>query len=232
MSSTAVFTELLSGILRFFPNSIFATLFVIGITTGRLSWILLSFGGLVMLIVTTGLQYIFGTGFGFGRSDSLGVVEACSLVPTIRGAPAYSAFPSLWVTLTSFIVGYIFTNAANIYAMPPTGGVSNDKISVQQRKGMGLISMVTVSILFLFLLVPRFWSSCESLGSTGITIGGFIFSLMLGISFGISWWYIMTACDSKSLPDIHGVGGGIMGGKGLRGALSPLACKLKKPAKT
>jgi hypothetical protein len=212
MSTTV---ELLGGILRFFPNTILITLFVLGITTGKVAWILVAVGGLLVTILTLLIQYLFGKGLGLGPlSDRPGaaIMEACSLIPIASNA-TYSAIPSLWVAMSSFFVAYIFTNATNIYTQTPAR-INKEKIAVQQRKGVGLISMFSVVLLFVFLMVPRYWTNCE-------TRWGVILGLLVGCGFGIGWWYILNACGADVYPDIHGVMIGLKPGA-LR--TNPIAC--------
>ena len=155
--------ELLTGILRYFPNVMIASLFVLGITTGKLAWILVAIGGILVVILTLILQYLLTKSFGLGSlNDGPGaaIIQACSLLPVAVGGE-YSAMPSLWTTVSVFFITYIVMNASNIYTQTPAR-INKEKIAVQQRKGVGLISMLAVILLAIFLLVSRALSSCES----------------------------------------------------------------------
>ena len=187
----------MGGIVRFFPNSLLLSLCIIGFSTGNVSWVLVSVGGFATLMLTMGIQAVMGHFFSYGKMPGVFAVDACSSFP--GGSDQYSNFPSIWITLSTFFATYIFTNAFKIYSEAPAPGVSLNKISVQQRKGMGLISMVSVGILFIFLLMARYNTSCES-------IGGLLFGLLFGIGCGYAWWRILCACEgSSNLADIHGV---------------------------
>ena len=187
--------ELLSGLLRFFPNTMLVTLFVVGIALGKISWVLVSIGGIVVTIFTVLIQYMALKALGLGVMPGVAVMEACSLIPIANGG--YSSVPSLWVALSSFFVTYVIVNAANIYNATPVR-VSKEAISVQQRKGIGLISMLAASILFVFLMIPRYWTSCE-------TLIGIITGLVVGVGGGVVWWNILDACGPDLYPDIHSV---------------------------
>ena len=196
-SATTTIVELMGGIVRFFPNSILISLLVIGFATSNMSWVLVSIGGIVTMILTILLQHVLSQFFSDGKMPGVFVVEACSSYP--GGTEQFTNFPSLWITLSTFFATYIFTNAFQIYSEAPAPGVSLNKISVQQRKSMGLISMVAVSILFIFLLMARYNTSCES-------IGGLLISLLFGMGCGYAWWRILCACPgSSNYADIHGV---------------------------
>lgn len=206
--------DLLAGILRFFPNSMIVTLAVLGIATGRLPWILVSIGGLLTVILALTIQYMFGkTIIGSGAMPGVALMEACSLLPVAAGA-TYSALPSVWVAATAFFATFIFINAAQIYTQVPANPAKKDAIAVQQRKGMGLISMFAISVLFVALLAPRWFTGCE-------TVGGLILGLGIGISSGWCWWKLLDACGSAVYPDIHGVQMGLTPGS-LRSG--PLLC--------
>lgn len=191
--------EMLGGILRYFPNTMITTLFFVGVATGKLSWILVAIGGIVITILTLTLQYTFQKSFGIGPlTDRPGaaIIKACSLLPDAIGGE-YIAEPSLWVALSSFFITYIFMNAKNIYTQQPSRA-NKDKLGVQQRKGVGLISMLAVVVLGLFLIVPRYWTKCENKR-------GFIIGLVIGLLGGFMWWNILNACGPDVFPDIHGV---------------------------
>jgi hypothetical protein len=63
---------------------------------------------------------------------------------------------------------------------------------------MGLISMLATLILLVVLVGPRLLTGCEHWG--GVVLGG-----ILGLLVAVAWWYILNACGSDVLPDIHGV---------------------------
>ena len=188
--------EMLEGVMRYFPNTMLLTLFVVGITTGKLAWIFAAIGGLLIAMATLTIQYFMGRAFGLGPMPGLAVIEACSLIPIIK-SEEYSAIPSVWTSMTSFFAAFIFMNAYHIYTAKSSHG-SKDITPVQQRKGIGLISMFAAVILFVFLMVPRSFTPCEN-------IAGLILGLALGISGAVFWWYLLSACGADVYPDIHGV---------------------------
>jgi hypothetical protein len=194
--------EILGGILRFFPNTMVVTLFFVGMMTGRIPWILTAVGGLLMIVITMFAQvllsWVLGAEMGnYDFTPGEVAAESCSLTPTLL-QENYTTLPSLWIASSSFYATFIFMNAFNIYKQAPANNISKDKMAVQQRKGMGLISMVTAALLFFFLLVPRFLTRCES-------VIGTIIGLALGIGWGFGWWTILNFCGANVFPDIHGV---------------------------
>lgn len=190
-------TEILGGILRFFPNTMLVTFFVAGVMTGRMPWILAAAGGLVTIATTVLLQGVTQWGFGdmsYDFKPGEVAVDSCSLTPST--GDLFVQVPSMWIATSAFYATYIFTNALNIYTYTSTA--NQNRIPVQQRKGMGLISMVAVFLLFFFLLVPRFMTTCE-------TILGTITGLGIGIGWGVAWWHIVNLCGANIFPDVHGV---------------------------
>lgn len=193
MSSTVV--EMLSGILRLFPNTMMITLFVVGMATGKLPWILIAIGGIAVIIATISFQYVASKiGLGDRSIPGFDVVEACSLIPSAK-ADDYVYTPSLWVSLTTFFLTYILVNAANIYTAK---GNSKDVMAIQQRKGIGMISIFAVVILFLFMMVARYFTNCERMG-------GMFFGALIGAGIAYGWWRLLSACGADVYPDIHGV---------------------------
>lgn len=195
--------ELLSGVMRYFPNMMAVTLFVLGVTTGRITWILVAIGSVIVIIATLTLQYLVSRLTNVKPLSGAAIMEACSLLP-ISGSD-YAAVPSLWVALSAFFATYIFVNANNIYTVNPTR-VHKDKLAVQQRKGMGLISMIAIILLFVLIMFPRWRTTCE-------TTIGVILGLVIGCAGGYGWWAILNACGSNVFPDIHGIMLGLAPGK-------------------
>jgi hypothetical protein len=210
----ATVAEVLSGILRFFPNVMIMTLLVVGIALSKLPWIMVGSGGLLLIVFILLIQYVFGKFGTFGILPGASIMDSCSLLPVVRGG-TYNSFPSMWTALTFFFCTYILVNAAQIYTQKPAVAASAT-IPVQQRKGTGLISMLAVLILLVMLVISRMRTGCETW--YGMLTGG-----ILGGLVGIAWWYILDACGSNVLPDIHGVMLGLTAGitKG-----NPQACTI------
>jgi hypothetical protein len=217
MSSTIV--EMLSGILRLFPNTMAITMFVVGMTTGKIAWILAAIGGILVVIAIGTIQYLLSkVGLGDSSIPGFDVVEACSLIPPMKD-DGYVYTPSLWASLTTFFLTYILVNAVNVYTAPPGHGSNKDVIGVQQRKGIGIVSIFAVVILFLFLMAARYYTQCEKWY-------GMIFGAVIGAGIAYGWWRFLGACGADVFPDIHGMMVGL-GPADLRAMDRPIIC-LKK----
>lgn len=192
MSSTVV--EMLSGVLRLFPNMMAITMFVVGMATGKIAWILTAIGGIVVILATISFQYVASKIGGDRTIPGFDVVEACSLIPQMKGDD-YVYTPSLWASLTTFFLTYILVNAVNIYTAK---GNSKDVMAIQQRKGIGMISIFAIVILFLFMMVARYVTNCEKWY-------GMLFGAVIGAGIAYGWWRLLSACGADVYPDIHGV---------------------------
>jgi hypothetical protein len=190
--------DLLYGIHRYFPNIVILTLLVGGLAMGKIAWLMVALGCIVIVLSVVFIQYLLKIPFsGYSAIPGVAAIQACSLLPSGPG-DSYSNLPSMWVTLTTFFAAYILRNAMNVYTTKPQN-VSNETIQVQQRKGVGIISMLAVAILYLVLMVGRYMTGCES-------IGGLLVGIVIGAFMGYTvWWPILNACGASVYPDIHGV---------------------------
>lgn len=205
--------EFLSSAHRHFPNIITTTLLIAGLFLGKANWVLVGIGAILTAIIVLAIQYMVGEG-----APGMELIAACSMIPT--GGGGYVTMPSLWVALTLFYMTYIITNAANVYTTKPTK-LPAAAIPVQQRKGLGLISMLAASLLLLTLLISRFMSGCESVAGMIPSIAGVILGAGIGMAAGYGWWRVLNACGADYYPDIHGVMIGLRPGS-LH--TSPVAC--------
>lgn len=205
--------EFLSGAHRYFPNIITVTLTVVGLFLGKANWVLVGVGAMIVATIVLVVQYITSRIAPVAGSGIPGMemIAACSMIPTSHGA--YRTFPSIWMSLTMFYITFILMNASNIYSAKPTK-LPSAAIPVQQRKGLGLISIVAATLFLLTVMVSRYMTGCE-------TILGVIVGIAVGIGSGIGWWHVLNACGADYYPDIHGVMIGLRPGN-LH--TSPVAC--------
>ena len=194
--------DLMGGVMRFLPNTLTASLLVLGITLGKIAWVLIAVCAIALTVLVLALQYVLSKFSTFGIEENTAILYTCSILPIKNGAETsnmFSTIPSVWLSLASFYMVYILTNAVHIYTTKPTK-LANEAIAVQQRKGIGLISILATSMLFAFFIVPRFMSRCEGTYKVGALIG-----ITLGSLFGWASWQFLHACNSNLYPDIHGV---------------------------
>jgi hypothetical protein len=119
----------------------------------------------------------------------------------------------MWVSLTAYILTVIVMSATVVATANPTTA-SKEAIPVQQRKGVGTLSILACIILFLFLLLLRVRTGCE-------TVVGILLGIIVGGGFGFIWWKFLMRTGGPAVWDVHGVMLGTQPGSLRTG---PLAC--------
>lgn len=215
--SAANYMDILLTTANYFPTAVGTTLAVGGLATGRMPWVMTAAGMGALSVLLIAVHMVLGKTPLRGVEDALSgahVMEMCSLAP-IPGASAnttYFSIPSMWVSLTTFLLMVIILSASWVATANPTSA-SKEALPVQQRKGVGTLSILACVILFLFLLLLRIRTGCESI--VGILIG-----ILLGAGAGVGWWAVMRR-GGVAVWDVHGVMLGTQPGSLRTG---PLAC--------
>jgi hypothetical protein len=227
-----LFVDTMSGILRFLPLTLTVSFIGLGIMLNNMPWLIAGTSAVALWAIVSGLGSLFNNiipvSLGGGPAPAV-FNTVCSIVPGMT----YMKFPSVWFALMGYFMAYIICNANNIYtALPaiasgynPAGMgskvqvaspvvASKNSIGVIQRKSVGLISLIAVSVLFMIIMIPRFMNQCES--TLGILSG-----LTLGSLWGWAMWASANTNTNNPLADIHGVMLGLSPGY-LRH--SPIAC--------
>ena len=194
--AAATVTELFSGTVRHFPTALTGALAVAGLSTGRPAWIVAAVGTIITAVITLGIQYILQKGFALGPMPGDAVLQACGVIPVAAAGTEYYATPSVWVAMTAFVGTYIITSAASVLNTRPATA-SKDSMAVQQRKSVGMLSIVTTVLLLLFLMIARLRTSCE-------TVLGTMSGAAVGAILGYGLWRAFSASDPLA-GDIHGV---------------------------
>lgn len=215
--SAAGYVDILLSAANYFPTAIGVTLGVGGLATARMPWVITALGMAVLGTLMIAFHMLLGkTPLKSIPSELTGrrIYEVCSLAPLPGSTDedAYFSVPSMWVTLTTFVLMVIMLSAGNVATKNPTAA-SKEALPVQQRKGVGTLSLLAAVILFLFMLILRVRTGCE-------TIVGILVGIAIGIGFGVAWWSIMRV-GGPAVWDIHGVMLGTQPGSLRTG---PLAC--------
>jgi len=235
---TILFVDTMSGILRFLPLTLTVSFVTLGIMLNNMPWLLAGVGA-IALWACNAILHLLGFRIPAGLTPLLGggvspavYDTTCSIIPGIT----YVQVPSMWFSLMGYFMSYILCNASNIYNAEPkaalgygkgsnagmgsqvmTAGTvvaSSNSIGVLQRKSVGLISIIAVSVLFAIIMIPRFTNQCES--TFGVILG-----LTIGAFAGWGIWSAINSNKTNPLADIHGVMLGLSPGY-LRH--SPIAC--------
>jgi len=222
----------MSGILRFLPLTLTVSFLILGIMLNNMPWLIAGVAAVTLWAgiagIGTAVTNLIPAWLGGGEPPHL-FTTICSLIP---GA-TYLKVPSVWFALMGYFMTYIICNANNIFtATPATASgynpagmgshvlvaspvvASRNSIGVVQRRSVGMISLIAVSILFMIIMIPRFMNQCES--TLGIVSG-----LLLGSLWGWGMWASANTNTNNPLADIHGVMLGLSPGY-LRH--TPIAC--------
>ena len=199
--------EVLSGIYRFLPNTLTVSLMVLGVFLGKISWIMISSAAIALCVLIILVQAVFLPGnihqiSAFKMLSGGAALSACSPLPSkIKETDVLYTTPSLWMAVTTFYLAYILMNAINVYNTTAPRPSTHDKylsFKIDNRKSVGLISMIATFILLACLIITRFFSQCES-------TGGALVGAVLGYFAGMGLWYLLSINGTDVWPDIHGV---------------------------
>ena len=240
-----LFVDTLSGILRFLPLTLTVSFIGLGIMLNNLPWLIVGILAVTVWICHFIVSKIYELSTYSGAIQVLGggpmpaiYNQVCTLIPNTP----YLQVPSLWFSLMGYFMVYILMNASNIVSMAGATALGYTKVTVDgntatgmgtnvmlagsqvtpsgsigvsQRKAVGILSMIAVSVLFMIVMIPRVMNQCES--TFGILTG-----LLLGGSIGYGLWSGINGNNpSNPLMDVHGVMLGLSPGY-LRH--SPIAC--------
>ena len=173
--------------LHFLPVFLAFTIFTVGITTWNISFILLFVGMFAVLPLGVILfTYIFRfTPIPlFKSTESLfPIVEAAA-----KNANSSNNHISFGFSMLIFLFTYLIANAAQLIK-------TNEEPEIRGRASM---SIAIVSIVAIIYFVSHILKETPE---TGVGIGVLT---ILGISLGVSWFYMMDACG-KSIADVYGV---------------------------
>jgi|LauGreDrversion4_1035100.scaffolds.fasta_scaffold32488_2 hypothetical protein len=227
-----LFVDTMSGVLRFLPLTLTVSFIGLGIMLNNMPWLIAGGAAVALWALISVCGALIGVKIpewlGGGMTPAL-FDTICSIVPGI----SYTKIPSVWFALMGYFMTYIICNANHVYtASPATASgynpagmgsnvlvanpvvASKNAIGVVQRKSVGLISLIAVSVLFVIIMIPRFMNQCES-------ILGILSGLTLGSLWGWAMWASANTNNNNPLADIHGVMLGLSPGY-LRH--SPIAC--------
>ena len=227
-----LFVDTMSGVLRFLPLTLTVSFIGLGIMLNNMPWLIAGGAAVALWAIISVLGTLIGVkipeSLGGGTTPAL-FDTICSIIPGI----AYNKIPSVWFALMGYFMTYIICNANHVYTASPAiasgynpAGMgssvlaanpvvaSKNAIGVVQRKSVGLISLIAVSVLFVIIMIPRFMNQCES-------ILGILSGLTVGSLWGWAMWASANTNNNNPLADIHGVMLGLSPGY-LRH--SPIAC--------
>jgi hypothetical protein len=210
--SAAGIQDIVLSTARFFPTAVGVTLGIAGLATGRIPWVLVTLGLILIAGIARATQAIFSK---WSQATTAGhIFETCSLAPIPGTDTIYGYLPSMWMTLTAYLLTVFLSSGIVVATAKPATKTANEALPVQQRKGVGTLSIIACAVLLFFMILLRYRSGCEGLL-------GLITGLILGVLFGLGWWHVVMRVGGPAVWDVHGVMLGTQPGS-LR--TSPLAC--------
>jgi len=136
-------------------------------------------------------------------SDVCTLVDSFTTLTNQRGATKSDIilFASIPTAMVSFFLGYILTNAIQMYKREPDANADPTKVS--NRKTNAMISLVCVAVFSLVALYVRYSGSCEhpvALVSAAALFGG----------MGYLWYSTLSSFGQGRMADIFGVANRIL----------------------
>jgi hypothetical protein len=222
---------LYGGVLTL-PLTIAGTLSILGLFTGNFAILFFLLGYLILVPSVAGLlNWILGAVF-VGKSfnpfaaksgDVCKLVIPYSTLKNPAGVKDETVVSSSWTAMVAFFIGYIFTNATQLYSreavdteITVTDQAGSDIDSkVANRKAQAIIAMISTIIFALIVLGLRYYTGCE-------TVTGMIVTLFIFTSMGVGWYRALSSVGQDRLSDLFGIANRLLPPSAISNA--PIAC--------
>jgi hypothetical protein len=228
----------LYGGMTTLPLTIAGTMLILGLFTANYAILFFLIGYLigvpivsailnfiVSLIFTPGVKYnIFGYIFGnpFEGMDS----DICKVVQSpgknVNAGKQIIQFASPWLSMVTFFLGYLLTNALKLYSMTTIDGAITVKSEgadvtnkVSNRKTQALIALVSIAVFALAVMAFRMYTSCDSGLSALLGAGAF------GTA-GYYWYQLLSLVGQDRLSDLFGIANRLLPPSAIEN--KPIAC--------
>jgi hypothetical protein len=159
--------ELILGAYEYLPNLFISGSLLLGAITGVVPILILGLSTSFLGVLVLGVQQIVKN--YIGGNSLLGNSKETLL--------------SMWVSVASFVITYIFLNAYNVYILPPVAGANDELLGNRQSY------MVSV-MLALFVVGSLLFISRYQLGNETYVMGAG--SMILGIGIGTAMWSLVS----------------------------------------
>jgi hypothetical protein len=222
----------LYGGVQTLPLTIAGTLSILGLFTANYAILFFLLGFLIVTpfaatILNLLVSFPFvGKSFNPFRAKSGDVCKLVNPYTTLK-TPTVSEEENIvsspWLAMIAFFIGYIFTNALELYnreTVDPIINVSSTSASdlntmVTNRKSQAIIAMISIIIFGLVVLGFRYYSGCESILGMILTTISFIF-------IGNGWYQLLSSVGQDRLSDIFGIANRLLPPSAINNA--PVAC--------
>jgi hypothetical protein len=211
---------LLTGI-KTLPITIAGTLLLIGMLTANyamlfflmglfviapfVAFIVNTFGGLIESFLKGGDYDISTLKYGAENRNVCNVVTKWDGVDI--GIVNKYDFASYWLMMTFFILGYLFTNAFEMYSIEPQypDGAKRGPIDAKviARQTQTAVAMTALVVLAILVIVIRLSSSCD--GPVSLILG-----VVGGSALGYGWYVALASVGNQRLSDLFGIANRLM----------------------
>ena len=220
------------------PLTISGTMLILGLFTANYAFLFFLLGFLVLTpLLSNTIDYLFKLVLGPANENSLFkgyVSDICKMhIPyTTREKPVgvklEQVSSSTWVAMISFFAGYLFINGFELYRSydsekgveVPESEANGVKSKVLNRKSQVLFSMISIIVFFIFAMVYRFKSGCES--KIGMIPIGMIPTTTFFTFLGYMWYKAFSSIAQDKLSDLFGIANRLLPSSAITNA--PMAC--------
>jgi hypothetical protein len=222
---------LYGGILTL-PLTIAGTMSILGLFTANYAMLFFLVGYLILAplgatLLNFGLGALFAgkatNPFKAKTSDVCRLIIPFSTMGNPVGSADDTVISSPWVAMIAFFIGYIFTNALQLYSReePDTNitvtstSASDVSSKVVARKSQAVVAMISAIVFGLIVFGFRYYTGCES--SLGMILTTIIF-----VFYGHGWYKALSSVGQDRLSDLFGIANRLLPPSAISNG--PIAC--------
>lgn len=212
----------LYGGARTLPLTLAGTMLVLGLFTANYAILFFLVGFLILApfgawIINFALGMIFtGKTFRARTSDMCKVNVPFSTLNSPSSVQEDIVISSAWVAMIAFFVGYIFSNAVELYSREsPNTEESDVESKIGNRKTQAIIAMASIVAFALVVFGFRYYTGCESILGMSLTSILFVF-------VGHGWFKALSSVGQDRLSDLFGIANRLLAPGAIQNA--PIAC--------
>lgn len=212
------------------PLTIAGTLLILGLFTANYALLFFLLGFLILApLEALLLNFAGGTVFGGLNIFKAQTGEVCNVtipfttLKTSIGLSEGAVISSTWTGMISFFIGYIFTNALELYNRESddttiniqTTSASDLNTMVTNRKSQAMVALASIVVFAMIVLAFRYYTGCESLLGMILTVIIFVFT-------GHGWYKALSHIGEDRLSDLFGIANRLLPPSAINNA--PIAC--------
>jgi len=225
----------LYGGMATLPLTIAGTMMILGLFTANYAILFFLIGYLIGVPLASGLlNFIIGllftagakySMFGYQFSNPFEGMDSdiCKIVQTAsNGVKPVIQFSSTWLSMVTFFLGYLLTNALKLYSLTTIDGsitvnatIPDITSKVNSRKTQALLALISISVFTLIVIFYRVATSCDSLISAILGAGAF------GAA-GYYWYQLLSLVGQDRLSDLFGIANRLLPPSAIEN--KPIAC--------